>query len=532
MKLKFKIKKASVFYVLAVVFLYLLFFLTRLWKLTILPRGLHIDEAAASYDAWCLAQYGVDRHLKSWPVYLINFGGGQSILYCYSLVLLFKIFGFSLSLIRVPAVLFSCLTLTFGMLLTRKLIPENPVYPLLTGALVVICPYFIMAGRFGLDCNLMCGMSTVFLYCFVRAVESNRYRWYFLAGISGGAVLYTYAIAYLALPLFLAFSLLYACRAKKFFWKKWLVMAVPMGILAFPLILEQLVNLFDWEEIRLGIFTVTKLYGYRAAEIGIPRWKTLLETLYSVFIGDGLNYNSLPGYLNLYCATIPLALIGAFHSLSNWAGAMKKREWYIGSYPFLWFLAMLITMSCTTDPNVNRVNGIFFVTAYLAVEGIYVLLTIGKYGKELKESRENRLFGWCRLLVIACLLLYGTGFCRFGERYYFGEECIEYAFFDVPVPREAIEFLEEHPEYKHNRTYMAEEAIWFACSALMSPYDLMLPQNDYLLLDYYYCGGLPFPEDGCNYLVRDIYPEYAQSLRDLGYEEIQYGEFSLFYQKE
>ena len=66
----------------------------------------------------------------------------------------------------------------------------------------------------------------------------------------------------------------------------------------------------------------------------------------------------------------------------------------------------------------------------------------------------------------------------------------------------------------------------------MSPFDLRLGDNEHLVLDYYYCGSLPEIEDGCNYIVNNKYVEYAQALRDLGYTEIKYTSYSLFYQEE
>ena len=99
-------KKKRYFYFLALFFIFGSFLLTRFWKNLIIPNGFHIDEAAVAYDAWSLANFGIDRNLKSWPVYLINFGTGQNVLYCYVLALLYKIFGFSQWMIRVPAVLF------------------------------------------------------------------------------------------------------------------------------------------------------------------------------------------------------------------------------------------------------------------------------------------------------------------------------------------------------------------------------------------------------------------------------------------
>ncbi len=534
-------RKRYLLYFSTTVVLFLVFLATRIWRNHIIPNGLHVDEAALAYDAWSLANYGVDRHLKSWPVYLINYGGGQNVLYCYILAGLFKLFGYSQGLIRVPAIIFSLLTMVFGMLLVFHSFHRRFVYSLLTAGLIIICPYFIMAGRFGLESSLMAGMSTVFLYCFMCAMENGHYRWYVLAGITGGLVLYTYAIAYLALPLFLLLSFLYALRVKKFSVSRWLCMAIPLGILAFPLLLEQYINAFDLEEMRLGIFTITKLQGYRISEIGLPGWKNFTEVLNSIFIGDNLAYNSIPGYPNLYYVTIPLALIGLLHNLLRWGKSLKNRDFFSGVYPLFWFLAMLFVMSCVTGTNTNKVNGIFFTVVYLAVDGIYVLWRMGKckhitlrFDRESGcETVELHKMGWCRPAAAVCLVLYAAGFLRFGVYYYLGGYSADYPtlpFFDITVS-DAVEFLEEHPEYRHERTYMAQEPVYFAASHPFSPYDLMLYTDERLLMGYYYCGALTQPEDGCNYIVSDKYADYAQLLRSLGYTEVRYQCYSLFYQK-
>lgn len=512
-------RKKLLIYVLSGVLL-LAFIATRLWRNRIIPHGWHIDEIATTYDAWSLANYGVDRHLKSWPIYLINFGGGQSVLYCYLCAALFKLFGFSYGLIRIPAVLFSFLTLVFGMLTVRKLFPDKPLLMWIAGILIVICPYFILSSRYALDCNLMLGMSTVFLYCMICAMEGQKYRWYVLAGVTGGLILYTYALAYLAVPVFLVLSLIYVIWTRRFFFTHWVAMAIPMGFLAFPLILEQYINFFDLDEIRLGVFTVTKMLNYRGNEVGHLHWQNFTNTLKSVFVGDWLPYNSIPGFPNLYYITIPLAMIGAAACLVRLGGCLKRREFTASVYPFFWFLALLLVMSNVYAANTNTVNGIFFSVIFLTIEGISILLAIGKK--------------WGRIAVGICSALYCIGFMRFGSYYYLGGYSTEHPtliYFDITV-EEAVEFLEEHPQYKHKGTYMAEDPIYFAISTLASPYDLRMEENEHLLLDYYYCGSLPALEDGYNYIVRDIYGEYAQELRDLGYTEIKYTFYSLFYQEQ
>ena len=57
--------------------------LVRVLFITKAPGGIHEDEAGMAYDAYSIAEYGVDRYLNHFPVYFINFGGGQSALYAY-----------------------------------------------------------------------------------------------------------------------------------------------------------------------------------------------------------------------------------------------------------------------------------------------------------------------------------------------------------------------------------------------------------------------------------------------------------------
>ena len=93
--------------------------ITRIIGFGKIPIGINVDEAGIMYDAYCFANYGTDRFDNSYPIYMINFGGGQSALYTYIAAGLIKIFGFSLTVVRIPAVIFSILYLIFAFLITK-----------------------------------------------------------------------------------------------------------------------------------------------------------------------------------------------------------------------------------------------------------------------------------------------------------------------------------------------------------------------------------------------------------------------------
>lgn len=494
------------------------FGITRLWQLTTLPLGLHIDEAGMAYDAWSLSQYGVDRYLKSWPVYLTNFGGGQSSLYAFLCAILFRVFGYSVWLVRLPAVLFSMLTMVFGVKLARRMYPESLYLPLAAGGLVTICPYFILAGRFGLDCNLMLGLSAVFLYFLVSAVLTENNRYYLAAGLSGGLLLYTYALTYIVVPVFLILFLIYVIWTRRFSLKGWLFMAALLGILAFPLILVQCVNAFDLPEIKIGIFTITKLITYRASEIGKGRFVYFLQALISIFVGDEFGYNSAPGYYNIYAISIALFILGLCSLLGKWIISLKKREFSTSCIPMFWLVTMLFLGSHVVT-NSNKMNGAFLVVVLFTVEGLWVLWQV----KGMVS----------RVLLLCIGVVYMAGFLFFGYYYYGGSYAQEnnpLEYFDITVP-EAIAYIEENDNLSQRITYMAQQEIYYALSKQISPYEWQVTGQEDNRFGNFIFGGLGPVEKGCNYIVTYEFEDYCNELRAAGFKEIKYEYYSLFYEE-
>src|SRR5699024_8620489 len=101
------------------------------------------------YDAMSLSKYGVDRYLYSFPVYLINFGGGQNALSTYLVTILFKIFDNNLFVLRLPAAIIGIISVvcTFKILKNNK----NSLVGLIGAFLMLIMPFFIMKSRWGLE---------------------------------------------------------------------------------------------------------------------------------------------------------------------------------------------------------------------------------------------------------------------------------------------------------------------------------------------------------------------------------------------
>lgn len=404
------------------------------------------------------------------------------------------------------------------MLFIKKAFPNNVYYTLGAGFLITICPYFIMMSRVGIESHLMLGASTAFLYFFTCALTTGKYKHYIMAGISGGIVLYSYAVSYLMLPLFLLFSLIYVIRIHKFSFKKWCAMGIPLFLLAFPLIMTQFINLFDWPEMHLGIFTLTKLPEYRSSELQLFSFDSLWLSIQNILFGDMWIYNSIPGTPNMYWISVPFIIIGLGHCIYRTVFAFRKREFDFRVFSFFWFFCILY-MTCHITPCITQANGIFFVFVFFVIDAIS-LITIKKRA-------------WNMLAKSGIAAIYAISF--FFTYYYLGQYTLDnypLGYFYNRVP-EAIQFIEEHREYGPKGAQMSELPIHFALSSLYSPYDLQLfdPEELYLMDGYYHCNCLGPIEDGYFYIVRDVYGEYAALLRSEGFSEINYGNYYLFYQE-
>lgn len=203
-------------YQITLLFLFCVTVFLRFYKLTVLPDVLHIDEAALGYNSWCLANYGTDRYLNVLPFYPQNFYGGQSPLYTYLVVLLIKFFGkgnLSVFLVRflLPLPVFFCGSPAPGACPLSLIIKNHPR----CCSFLCFCPYFVMSGRYALDCNLMlccisCSVLVLLLY-----LKTGKLHTLLLSGVCFGISLYSYALSYLIIPIFLVLISLYMLYHKK-----------------------------------------------------------------------------------------------------------------------------------------------------------------------------------------------------------------------------------------------------------------------------------------------------------------------------
>ena len=285
---------------------------TRLYRIDELPQGVHVDEAGIAYDAYCFANYGVDRYLNKMPVYMINFGLGQSALYTYIDSIFIKMLGLNMLSIRLPSAILGITAIVLGYFMVKKELGEKFALAFMT--LITICPWHIMASRWGLDCNLLAPMLIISMYLLLRV----KGIWgYIAAGISFGLTLYTYALSYIIVPIFL---------------------------LALPLMLMLLVNNGVIDEIRTPFMTIPKLGAFRGEEIDFANIEENMNFFDKMVTNDGLVYNAFPEFGAIYKFSIFLAVFGIFIEINNLAKSIKKREFTVNALMLFLYISVMACM--------------------------------------------------------------------------------------------------------------------------------------------------------------------------------------------
>ncbi|WP_455615405.1 ArnT family glycosyltransferase [Eisenbergiella sp.] len=521
-------------------FLFTLAVFMHLFKLADVPYGLHIDEAGMAYDAYCLANYSVDRYLNHYPVYLINFGGGQSAMMAYLVAGLIKLTG-SVShwIIRLPGAIIGILSYIAGVKIVRKCMGEK--WGLVSGFFLAIFPYFIMQSRFGLDCNLLLGVSTIALYFILVAKEKNKTFFFVWAGILWGICYYTYALSYISNTVFLVLLLCYWLYTKKITLKHAICFCLPLVFLVLPLLLTVIINTFDLPQINTPFFTIPRIPGYRGGDIIFTKmWSNLVTTIKDILTKDWLPYNAFDKYYTMYRISIVFAVVGG---ITLFADMLKKliRKEYSEHMPFLLLLLtqlMLGTLIGDNGPNINRMNGIFFALFYCVLYGMrysYVILqrVIKNYdkGKDTLLGAISSIPYVEKKIVLLILIVYCFNFVTFA-RYYFWE----YAY-DVNPQLFFADTYEDITDYIETSTgepkvvYTNTSYIYYYLTEKLDPYEANILENG---TGTYWKYAFWCPQDvekSAIYVLIDEENEFTNKLEVANFEKFKSGMFVCYYKK-
>lgn len=414
----------------------LLAIVLNVYKLGEIPNGIHADEAGMAYDAYSIANYGVDRFLKHFPVYLINFGGGQSAMYAYLTAIVIKCAGgmYNPIIIRLPAVILSIIEVIIAYCLVKEFYSKKQA--LLFMLLVTISPWHIMKSRWGLDAYLLSPMLLFSIYALMKAIKKKSDIGFIVSGILFGLTLYTYALSYIIVPVFLLLTFIYLIKKKMVNIKQIIAFSIPLIIFAVPLILMVMVQKGWINEIN-SFITIPKMHKSRLGEVNIKYILSNLSTLKYVFGDVYLTYNAIKGFGTLYYIGTIFMIMGLAITLfrlkpititnkgkviySNKKSPIdstlyeknNSRKDIINLDVIMLFAFISnIFLACLTTMNVNKANGIFISATY------FILVSLREIYKNIKP------------VFWEMIVLYAIMFVLFIKTYFVTLAKQEHIFFD------------------------------------------------------------------------------------------------------
>jgi hypothetical protein len=182
----------------------------RLVALQRSPPGLHMDEAALAWNAYCLLKTGADQHGVRWPIFESRgFGQGMTTLSLYALLPFQALGGLNVTTTRLPAAVGGIATVLLVYVLGRRLFGVTT--GLVAAALLAVNPWHLQQSRWGhmaaLLPLLVIAPVALLLWANLPPGESDRpprAGRAALAGLAAGLGTYGYYAARLFLPVFLA----------------------------------------------------------------------------------------------------------------------------------------------------------------------------------------------------------------------------------------------------------------------------------------------------------------------------------------
>ena len=395
----------------------------RLYRLGDVPYGLQQDEASIGYDAFTLAEYGIDRNGYHWPVYPITWGcGGGSPLLIYINVVTTALFGTGILKLRLVPAICGILTVALFYGALRLSLSQHKFRneaSLLGALFLAVCPWHVILSRWSLDCNIMPFNLMMSVYLFLMAAKKKSTLFYCLSAAAFSVCMYSYGAATIVVPIFLLLICIYCVRLKVLSIKQLLYSLLTFMIVFLPLLVFYGVNYLGLPEIVTDYICFNRFTAARTGEAFISPGGSFFANLVSnlksmvlaVTVGDEKHTlaHYYPGYASLFEFTFPITFLGLVVSvlqlIKGKRGDGSNDLYLVGNAIFLFLTAANIILEIVIVPDISRMVMMFIPFIYFFVRGAVFVLDSSK-----------TLF-----IAIACILMVGAlsftkdYFTRFNE---------------------------------------------------------------------------------------------------------------------
>lgn len=230
-------------------------FITRFYRLDLIPTGLYSDEASIGYNAYCISELGKDEHGESFPIYFKAFGEYKNPLLVYIEAIFIKLFGPSVGVIRFGVSVLGFLSIVFTYLLARLYFDKKT--SLLSAFLLSISPWHMLFSRQVGDASSYTMFLVLGLYLFLRGVKHDS-KCILFSSIPIGLSFYSYAIAKLFTPLIFLFVVLINLKLLKHKIKYFITWILAVFLIITPMIFATIT--INGIQGRYNLLSITNKY--------------------------------------------------------------------------------------------------------------------------------------------------------------------------------------------------------------------------------------------------------------------------------
>lgn len=430
-------------YIALIVLILIFAIIIRIWNWPNTIGDINCDEAMSAINAKSIAENGTDIYGTTYPIYFEGWlYSGQSAFAIYAIAFFIKIFGFSTISIRLPILLISISSLFFILLLINRVF-KNKTMSLIVLSLLAINPWDILQSQWCLDCNFYPHIMLIAVYLLYRGIEDKKTIELYISMIMFAITLYAYGIALYLTPTFLLIVAIYLLMKKKITIKKLLLCIMLFLLVALPIILMTIVNLFNLSTISIGKLTIQN-FSYVTREDDMLFFSdniiaTLLNNinclidvlLYQV---DGLPWNAFSGFGTIYLISLPIIIVEIIFMCYEFFTKEERYNRFGIVLILTWLLIGLVCGIVINSVNINRINIIWYVLVIINGIGIYEMVRVLKYK---------------RVLSILFILLYSINFLGFINYYHTaGNKEIVNSFTWSKGLVEAIQYVENSSQDK------------------------------------------------------------------------------------
>ncbi|EKE12699.1 MAG: Glycosyl transferase family 39 [uncultured bacterium] len=414
----------------------------RIYKLDQIPASLNWDEVDAGYNAYTIANWGVDEWGVKFPLVFQSFYDDKHPVHIYITSVFIKFLGLSDFNTRLPSAIFGSLGVLVIFFLAKYLFKKDlPAY--FAAIFLAISPYHLQFSRGLWEVNFAFFFFIFGLLFFFLGKEKNQ--WYFPVSFLGfGLSMYSYHSSKIVIPpMIILLCVLYfkdLMKNKKAFLASFLVLAIfVIGFIYNPKLLgfarvEQ--NRFSDEIIKAtALYKKTGNKYLGTAEIATGNYIKYFSLDYLFIHGDQNPRNSVKVFGELYKIDAILFGIGLLFMIIK-----PRKVWLVLAA----WVALAPIPGALSGFTPNAARGLFMMGSVqlVAAYGLFSLVNLFK----------NKLIqGIVVTAVFIPLFWESSSYLKYYYSEYAKKDAIEWQY---GMKQIAI-YIKDHPYY--DRVYMTKE---------------------------------------------------------------------------